>query len=307
MKWFYSLKKAARVIIAVCAWLPLCIFAGVISGSIGNNGENMQTWQAVVVLLLLALGIFFTVLAVIASKRERTGAKQATQTGVTPPQPSVGKTAPPSTQEPTEAREVWFSGTPSHVVKLIKNGNADMQDNIECCNVGDDIYLDYDYDKCLYVCAHDVGDIGYIPEKVGDQLTGRFCVKISNITENDEGKFSVEVSIYPQLSDNDVVNLPVHTKVVGVSFGDRQERIKQSKVGDTLIIKHTPTQDFPTAAEVINARTGQSLGHIQKQLAAALLSSFGNGFILDGVISDITGGTPDAPHYGCNIKIRAVK
>ncbi len=53
MKWFYNLKRSIRIIIAVAAWLPLVIFAGVISGSIGENGENMQAWQAVVVLLLL--------------------------------------------------------------------------------------------------------------------------------------------------------------------------------------------------------------------------------------------------------------
>lgn len=46
MKWFYNLKRSIRIIIAVAAWLPLVIFAGVISGSIGENGENMQAWQA---------------------------------------------------------------------------------------------------------------------------------------------------------------------------------------------------------------------------------------------------------------------
>lgn len=42
MKWFYNLKRAIRIVIAVAAWLPLVVFAGVISGSIGENGENMQ-------------------------------------------------------------------------------------------------------------------------------------------------------------------------------------------------------------------------------------------------------------------------
>ena len=45
MKWFISLKKAYRIIIAVCAWLPLVIFLAAISGSIGADGEGVQLWQ----------------------------------------------------------------------------------------------------------------------------------------------------------------------------------------------------------------------------------------------------------------------
>lgn len=48
MKWFYNLKRVVRVIIAVVSWLPLFIFAGVVGGSVGENGENMQTWQALI-------------------------------------------------------------------------------------------------------------------------------------------------------------------------------------------------------------------------------------------------------------------
>ena len=44
MKWFYSLKKPLRIVIAVCAWLPLVVFAAAISGTIGADGEGMQPW-----------------------------------------------------------------------------------------------------------------------------------------------------------------------------------------------------------------------------------------------------------------------
>ena len=37
MKWFYSLKRVIRVIIAVASWLPLFIFAGVIGEMSGDN------------------------------------------------------------------------------------------------------------------------------------------------------------------------------------------------------------------------------------------------------------------------------
>ena len=30
MKWFYSLKKPLRIVIAVCAWLPLVVFVVIV-------------------------------------------------------------------------------------------------------------------------------------------------------------------------------------------------------------------------------------------------------------------------------------
>lgn len=303
MKWFYSLKKSLRIVIAVCAWLPLVVFSAAISGAVGTDGEGMQPWQAVVTLLLLAVGVFFTVFAVIASKREK-AAKPSESPAPTRPQPTY--TAAPSAVTARVVRPaVRYNNTPAFSCKLIKNGNAEMQDNIACCNEGDEVIADYDSDADLYVCSHDVGDIGYFPEKFGNQLTGQFRIKITDIAENENGKYSVEVAVYMQA--NDGVSLPAFTKVVGVSFGDRQAYIKESREGDPLIIKHAPTSEYPNAAAVINARTGQMLGHINKDFAASLLSSFGNGFALEGVIKDITGGTPDAPNLGCNIEITRCK
>lgn len=297
MKWFYSLKKSLRIVIAVCAWLPLVIFAVAISGAIGADGESMQPWQAVVTLLLLAVGVFFTVFAVIASKREK-----AAKPSQTPAPPQPAPIAPAAADIGVKARPaVRYNNTPSFSCKLIKNGNAEMQDNIACCNEGDEVIADYDPDADLYVCSHDVGDIGYFPEKFSDRLTERCRIAISGIAENENGKLSVTVSVYEQAEGG--VSLPAFTKVVGVSFGDRQAYIKESREGDPLIIKHAPTNDYPNAAAVINKRTGNTLGHINKDFAAALLSEFGNGFILKGIIKDITGGTPDAPHFGCNIEI----
>lgn len=303
MMWFYKLKRSVRVIIAVIAWLPVFIFCGIIGGDIGENAENLQTWQAIVFLLLLAVGVFFTVFAVIASKREK-AKKPSESPAPTRPQPTY--TAAPSAVTARVARPaVRYNNTPAFSCKLIKNGNSEMQDNIACCNEGDEVIADYDPDADLYVCSHDVGDIGYFPEKFGDQLTGQYCIKITNITENENGKYSVEVAVYMQADGG--VSFPAFTKVVGVSFGDRQMYIKESREGDPLIIKHAPTSEYPNAAAIINARTGQMLGYINKDFAASLLSSFGNGFALEGVIKDITGGTPDAPHLGCNIEITSCK
>lgn len=99
------------------------------------------------------------------------------------------------------------------------------------------------------------------------------------------------------------VELPLYTKAVGVTFENYQECIQESKNGDTLLIKHNPSEQFPNSVDIINVRTNKSLGHIKSELAEQLLITFGQFFVLNGKIADITGGTPDRPTYGCNIQI----
>lgn len=105
---------------------------------------------------------------------------------------------------------------------------------------------------------------------------------------------------------NSGCNLPIYTKAVGVTFDNHQENIAASKIGDALIIKHAPFGQYTESTDIINARTGGRIGRIKKELALSLLDEFDTGFVLDGEITDIIGGTDDAPHYGCNIKITAV-
>ena len=308
MKWFTSLKKAYRIIIAVCAWLPLVIFLAAISGSIGTNGEGVQLWQSFVMLLLLALGVFFTVFAVIASKREK-GAKQAVATPDTPEKQPRANTRPQTTNPrpapAITARIVQAPATALFKCRLIKNGNSEMQDNIACCNVGDVVIADEDIETGLKICSHDVGDIGYFAESYGDRIRDNMRLVISDIIENDNGKLSVEVTAYSQYADG--ITFPIHTKVAGVSFGNRQAVVKESRAGDPLIIKHTPSNEYPSAAAIYNGRTGRALGHVQADLAEKFRSAFGNGYVLNGKITEITGGTPATPNYGCNILITSKK
>lgn len=98
-------------------------------------------------------------------------------------------------------------------------------------------------------------------------------------------------------------NAEIHTKAVGVTFDDCQDNIAASDIGDKLIIKHAPVDKYIESTDIINARTNKRIGRIKKELAFELLDQFGKGFSLDGEITDITGGTPDAPTYGCNIII----
>lgn len=321
MKWFYNLKMGVRVGIAVAAWLPVLIFTGAIGGSVGENAENLQPWQAIIFVLLLAVGVFFTVFAVKAHQAEtkteskakavESERKQTAQTARAAGVITMSEDAIKSPPVINTEKEALFSDLPAYVTKLIKNGNEEMQDNISSSNIGDDIYIDFDYEKCLYSCSTAGGEIGYLPENIGDKLSGKFCVKITNITENNTGKFVVEVSIYPQISDNggisvrilSGVNFPVHTKVRGVTFEGRQVYLSESKAGDSLKIRHTPTTEYPNTIAVINERTGKTLGNIGSDLSESLRAAFGAGCAFDGEIVEITGGS-DGQNYGCNIAIK---
>lgn len=212
MKWFYKLKRAVRIIIAVVAWLPLFVFAAVVGGSIGDSGENIETWQAFVVVALLAVGVVFTVFAVLARRAETKADRDAK---------AAARQAATSAAKPA----------PASAPRVITMSDAAIAARV-----------------------------------------------------------------------NSGVTFPLHTKAVGVTFDGCQERIQKSKVGDPLIIKHKPTDEYAESTDIINARTRGRIGRIGSDLAWALLTEFDEGFVLDGVIADITGGG-DGQNYGCNIEI----
>lgn len=207
MKWFSNLKNGVRIGIAIAAWLPVLIFAGAIGGSVGENAENLQPWQAVIFVLLLAVGVFFTVFAVKARRAETKTEREA-------------KAAAESERKQTAQKE---------------------------------------------------------------RTAGV-------ITMSDDAIRSP------------VFILPRYTKAVGVTYDNCQSCIQKSKVGDPLIIKHKPTEEYSESTDIINARTRGRVGRISSNLSWELLGEFDEGFVLDGIIADITGGS-DGQNYGCNIEI----
>ena len=211
MKWFYNLKRVARVIIAVVSWLPLFIFAGVVGGSVGENGENMQTWQALIICALLAVGVVFTVFAIKARTEETKADRDAKRT---------------------------------------------------------------------------------------ERAALESCKKIT-ATENPH---IIKISDAAVASPATTLSFPIFTKVVGVTFDNCQKHIQESNIGDAVLIKHKPTEEYPESVDIINARTRKRIGRLKSDLAWEFLGEFDERFTLDGEIADITGGG-DGQNYGCNIKI----
>lgn len=315
MKWFYNLQNKYRVLIAVASWIPLLLTC-FIDLAINEESAEMSDGLAFVVVIFIAVGIVFTVFAARARDKEKKAEKEK----------AAQAQAEAEAKRQAELREKFgdvgnvddikvgkvaeFAATPSRIIKLVKNGNEEMQSNISYCNVGEDCTVEFDYEKNLYLCVSDGVDVGFFPEGVIEELAGRgqFAIKINDITTNSNDKYVIKVGIHlPVDSSEDSVNFPIHTKARGVTFGGRQEFLRDSKEGDALIIKHAPTPEYPDTIAITNERTGKQLGNIGADLAASLLGEFGEGCTFRGVIQEITGGEDGKKTLGCNLTIEGVK
>ena len=114
---------------------------------------------------------------------------------------------------------------------------------------------------------------------------------------------------------NDLMGVPVQTTVLGVTRGRRQIVIASLKRDTQILILHRPvTDEYPEAAAVCAVDETCSfgtelensflIGYLTVELAQELFAEFGDGYILNGYVSDITGGTKDDSIYGCNISFR---
>ena len=95
---------------------------------------------------------------------------------------------------------------------------------------------------------------------------------------------------------------PVFCKLHAVKSPDHQGGIVQSRVGDKLLIVHTPSDDRPFCVSVYSITLNRVLGFIEDTLAEKLTRAFGQNFCRDGEVEQITGGPP-YKYYGCNIRV----
>lgn len=258
MNWFYKLQRKYRIIITVVAWLPVLIVSGLIYNSLGGKTDNINAWQSIIVLLLLVLGVVFTVFAILARRHDKNIKK-----------------------EKITADDVKNQGKTT-------NNNANARFILKNADGSVDVTY-YNGNKKHYI-ANEAKDIVF--ESTNDEWD----------TDNDSN-VDIEDNFKTKIGFESGVDLPLFTKVVGVTFNDCQENIKTSKIGDELIIKHTPSEKYPESTAVINKRTNKMLGHIRKDIAISLVKEFKNNFVLVGEIADITGGNV-GESYGCNIKIK---
>lgn len=102
--------------------------------------------------------------------------------------------------------------------------------------------------------------------------------------------------IYPGLE------FPLFCKAHAVKSPDHQGAIAQSRVGDHLLIVHTPTEERPCCVCVYSIPLNRVLGYLEEGLSEKLVTAFGEGFCRDGEVEQITGGAP-YKYLGCNLRL----
>lgn len=78
--------------------------------------------------------------------------------------------------------------------KLTSNKSEEMQDAIANCEEGDEVEYTYDDEKEKYIAICG-GDVGYFPKSANEILEGNPSAYIAEISEDDDGVYSVEVEI----------------------------------------------------------------------------------------------------------------
>lgn len=134
--------------------------------------------------------------------------------------------------------------------------------------------------------------LGYLPYNIGKWLrlfygkNDNDCI-VDNLILGDKNELYVNVKLPYQNNDK---NLPLKTNLVGVTFENRQDILKQSIIGDILIIKHEPTTTYPNILKVYNKRLNQCIGVLPDDTAIKYVKKYKQGCMFSGVIFSLYGG-----------------
>ena len=91
----------------------------------------------------------------------------------------------------------------------------------------------------------------------------------------------------------------INTRAVGVSFGNRQQLIAKLEVGEEIILRREPQNDFDSNAIRLEGKNGEQFGFINKYLAEELAPIFdAHGTHIKGVVSKLVGGFGPGYHRG---------
>ena len=79
--------------------------------------------------------------------------------------------------------------------RLTGNRNAEMQEALCFLDITDPVTYSWDFEKEKYIAFSRSGDIGYFPASAEPFLEKKAPVEIAEITEDDEGRYGVIVSV----------------------------------------------------------------------------------------------------------------
>ena len=100
----------------------------------------------------------------------------------------------------------------------------------------------------------------------------------------------------------------ITTKVVGVSFGNRQEVVAKLQMGDRVWLELEPSNPFDHNAIKVCRSNGEHVGYLSRSLAASIVPYFrAYRFPVKGKISLLTGSAWDGYTLGCVISFKIPK
>lgn len=109
------------------------------------------------------------------------------------------------------------------------------------------------------------------------------------------------------------INARVHgrvitTKVVGVSFEDRQEIVARMQIGDHVWLEREPDNPFDPNAVSVNCSNGEQIGYLSARLAAKLADLLDRyGYPIHGRVYLLTGSSFDSYSLGVVIAFKIPK
>jgi hypothetical protein len=119
-------------------------------------------------------------------------------------------------------------------------------------------------------------------------------------------KIGTSTNIAKDIMDDKFKNDEFFSKIVGVTFEERQDRISKLVSGQELFFLHDKQNEYdPNAIKLFSDKERLiELGFIKKEITPDLLEYMYTHNVRFGVfVSEVTGGA-DKKSFGCNIKIK---
>ncbi len=115
-----------------------------------------------------------------------------------------------------------------------------------------------------------------------------------------KGEEILEGSYYRGIGESDYF----YTKVVGVSFGRRQDTIKREVAKSQEVnLDRDPNNEYDQNAIQILTETGKQIGFLKADLAKYLAPYLDNGIEYKAIVSEVTGGSDGKDNVGVNLFI----
>lgn len=97
--------------------------------------------------------------------------------------------------------------------------------------------------------------------------------------------------------------LQFHTKVVGVTFDDRQNLVRSLAPGHPLLVEREPQNPYDSNAVAIRCEDGRQIGYLKRLVAAAIAPQMDRGAAYRAVVEGVTGGEDNSRSLGVNILV----